>query len=640
MLVASPIIDKDQIKNPKSAYNPDKRTRDRLVELRRDFEIGENIMNSPYEEFGYDQDGNMYSLIGRLNYNQKRFNLYRPPKSKDPDLSWHSNALKPIIRNKVISIVAHITSQVLYPDIVAQNDEANEDKDMAAVMKDAVVWACEQSKYEDMFIEAAQELCVNPALILFQDYVEVKKQIKVKKNGKITLQEAVDQIYSGFISSIVPLDELYIGNIYEPSIQKQPFLIRRKLIDFTTAKRKYNKNKDFEKYVRPGVRAFFDSASNTFYDDSDEELEGRLVEEVVYYSQQADLELHVVNGILLDDPDEPMRREDKLYPFAGTVYETFNSRFFYGMALVQKLEPDEDNLTALWRMFMDGTYLQMMPPISVYGETEVSAQDFAPRSINTFSSPDTKVEPMNLGQNLNAGQAAIAMTEQSMAESSKQDYSPKSDTTAREIAFMEEQIKISLGRTGKMVAKVVKDFGDLLVGSIVQYLPIAQIGEVVGDETAIKFPVLFLTDQENAEGKRVTKKIEFTNELPEAESEEELQKLEEEESFKLLDLEEKLGMSISKVRPEAFRNMKYKVKTQASFLSSSTRFAKKMMMFDRLIDNPAIDQKNLIKKTVLKELEPGHEDEYLAKEDPMLTEANKMGKPSVPAMSNAAFTAV
>lgn len=637
MLFVQPKIEKDKIANPVSAYNPSEEVKLRFADLRKDFEIGQNIMQTPYEEFGYDQDGNMYSLIGRLNYNQKKFNLFRPPKSKDPDLSWHSNALKPIIRNKVISIVAHITSQVLYPDIVAQNDDANEDKDMAAVMKDAVVWACEQSKYEEMFIDAVQEMCVNPAIILFQDFAEVKKQIKVKKNGKITLKEAVDQIYSGFISSIVPLDELFIGNIYEPNIQKQPFLIRRKLIDFVTAKRKYDKHKDFE-FVKPGVKTFFDSGTNTFYEDYDEELERRLVEEVVYYNQQADLELHVINGILLDDPDEPMRREDKLNPFAHSVYETFNSRFFYGMALVQKFEPDEDNLTTLWRMFIDGTYLQMMPPISVYGETDVNAQDFAPRSINTFASPDVKVEAMNLGQNLNAGQAAIAATEQSMAETSKQDYAPKADTTAREIEFMEEQMKISLGRTGKMVAKLVKDFGDLLVGSIVQYLPIAQLGEVVGDETALKFPVLFLTDQENAEGKRVTKKIEFTNDLPEAGSEEDLKKIVEEEEFKLLGQEEKLGMSISKVRPEAFRNMKYKVKTQASFLSSSSKFAKKMMMFDRLIGNPVVDQKNLIKKTLLKELEPGHEDEYLAQEDTMQNEVQKMGKP-MPALNNAAFTA-
>jgi hypothetical protein len=205
---------------------------------------------------------------------------------------------------------------------------------MATVMRDAVIWACEQSKYEDMFINAVQEMCVNPAIVLFQDYAKVLKQIKDKKTKK--LSDVVDEIYSGFISSIVPLDELFIGNIYEPEIQNQPFIIRRKLIDFTSAKRKYAKNDDF-KYVKPGVKTFFDKGTDTFYEASDDELEDRLVEEVIYWNRFADLELHVVNGILLDDPDEPMRRDDEMYSFASSVYETYNSRFFYGMALVQKL---------------------------------------------------------------------------------------------------------------------------------------------------------------------------------------------------------------------------------------------------------------------------------------------------------------
>lgn len=628
MLFTPPIYEKENLKSPQSLYLPDERVRGRYAELMKDYQISETIMTQPYEEFGYDESGEGYNLVGRLNYNQKKFNLYRAPKSKDPDLSWHSNALKPVIRNKVISLVAHITSQVLFPDIIAQNDDANEDKDMAAVMKDAVIWACEQSKYEDMFINAIQEMCVNPAIILFQDFAKVKKSIKLKKKGKTELKEVIDEIYSGFISSIVSLDELYISNIYEPEIQKQPWIIRRKIIDFATATRKYKKNENF-KYVKPGVTTFFDEEHNLFYEASDDELEGRLVSEVTYYNRGSDLEIVILGGIMMSDPDDGMRRDDKLYPFACSVYETYNSRFFYGMALVQKLEPDEDNLTRLWQMYFDGTYQTLRPAVSVYGEANVSAGDFAPGSINVYADPNVKVEPMNLQQNLAAGANAIQFTEQSMAESSKQDYTPKSDTTAREIAYMEEQTKLSLGRTGKMVAKLVKDFGQLLVGSIVQNLPIAVLGDIVGDTTALKFPTLFLADQENEEGKQVTKKIEFTNDLPEAETQEELDKIQEEESYKLLGTEEKLGMSIAKVRPEAFRNMKYKVKVVASFLSQSTKFAKKMMMFDRLVGNPNVKQKELIKSTILKELEPGHEEEYLQDAEPVVEEASNLPQPTL-----------
>lgn len=646
-LIIKPKISQNKITNNVSPYNPGKDVRDRMAEVQRHFRIGQEIMDQPYEEFGKNANDVNVSLIERLNINQRKFNLWRPDKSNDPDLQWHSNALKPIIRNKVVSIVAHVTSQILFPNVIAQNDESEEDKDMAQVMKDAVVWACEQSGYEDKFLDMVQDMCVNPAIILFQDYCEATRTIKEKtKDGGWTLKEVVDEIYSGFITSVVSLDELYIGNIYEPDIQKQPFLIRRKVIDYVAAQRKYGDRDNF-KYVQPGIRTFFDDASDTFYEDYDESQSDYLVEEVVYWNRSADLELTIVNGVLMCDPDEPMRRDDKMYPFAKSFYESYNSRFFYGMSLVQKLDPEEDLINTLYRMVIDGTYLSILPPISVYGETDVDAGDFAPRSINGYSDPNVKVEPMRLAQDLGAGYNALQLVETSMNDTSQQTYTPKSDTTAREIAYIEEQTKISLGRTGKMIGKLVKEYGDLLVASILQYMPIAQLTEITGDATRLKFPVLFLSDVEDDEYGNSSKKIEFTNELPEADDEDDLEKMEMEESYKLLEKEMESGMTIVKVRPEAFRRRKYMVKVQPGFISASTKFAKSMMLFDRLQGNPLIDQEKLTMDTVLKELKPGEERDYIvSREDPILREAQKLENAGAatntqpPTINNAAFTQV
>jgi len=646
MLLTEFKVKEGKVANPRSAYNPGKKVRLRMAQLRRDNEVAQTIMGSTYEEFGSGGSSSVsdYDLISRMNWNQKMFNQHKPSKSNDPDNQWHSNALKPIIRNKIISIVAHITSQILYPSVVAQNDEAVEDKDMASVMEDAVVWACEQSDYEDMFIDAVQEMCVNPAIVLYQDYADVKRKIKEKKDGKVTIKEIVDEIYSGFIASIVPLDELYIGNVYEPNIQKQPFLIRRKIIDYTSASRKYGDNENFKKYVTPGLKTFYNEDDDLFYDDYDDQQEDRLVEELVYYNYHADLELRVVNGVLLDDPDRGMQRADKMYPFAKSVYETYNSRFFYGMSLAQKLQNDEEIVNTLYNMIIDGTYLQLMPPISVYGETDVDASDFNPRSINAFADPNVKVEAMQLGGNLTAGMNTLQLVEESMSNSSKQEYTTRADTTAREISYMEEQTKIMLGRTGKMISSLIRDFGQLQVNSIVQHVPIAELSKMTGDSTRIKFPVLFLADQEGKGGLE-TKKIEFTNELPEADTEEELEELENRASFDLLQTERKLGMTILKARPETFRDLKYIVKIKANFLSQSTKFAKSMMMFDRLIGNPIVDQRKLLKDTVLKELKPGHENEFLIEEqDPILAETQKMANQSTgttktpPTINNQAFS--
>ena len=72
MLYVTPLVDRGQIKNPTSAYNPNKKVRERLAQMRDEYQVAQTIMDTPYEEFGFDENGAMYNLVGRLNYNQKK----------------------------------------------------------------------------------------------------------------------------------------------------------------------------------------------------------------------------------------------------------------------------------------------------------------------------------------------------------------------------------------------------------------------------------------------------------------------------------------------------------------------------------------------------------------------------------------
>lgn len=613
-----------------SAYNPSKQVKERLAMMSKDFSVGETIMNQQYEEFGRKvgtgpTNNAIMTLVERNNENQRRFNNYIPPKSLDPDLSWHAQTIRPITRNKIISIVAHITANILYPNIIAQNDSDQEDKEFSMVMRDTVEWVCQQMKYEDTFINAVQDMCVSPALIMYVDYAEVKKQIKdIQEDGTWKWKEIVNTLYSGFFSSIVPVDELYIGNIYEPNIQRQPFIIRRKMISYEAAQQKYGHLSEFKKYVQPGLRTFFSTSDNSFYEQYDEELQDRLVEEVTYYNYAEDLELRTIGGILVDDPDRPLQRKSKEeglpYPFVKGFYESYNSKFFYGMALAQKLSPDQDVVDTLYNMIIDGTYLQLMPPINVYGVSEMEEANFNPSGVNTFADPNTKVEPMQIGNNLSAGLNVLQKVEGSLSESSQDPrgagLAGGGSETKYEVQRLEQNAKTVLGRTGKMVASVVRDFGELLVLLIVQHIPIATISEVAGDESRLKFPTLFLPDREE-DGKKVSRQIDFTNELPEASSEEELKQIQEDESFNIAEQELDTGMSLVKVRPDTFRRMKYLTRVEPDFIDKATKFSKRLMLYDRGIQNPIINQETLLKETLLKELSPGEEDKFINKQPAM-----------------------
>ena len=638
-LTVEPIIKDKKIQNNPSSYNPSNRVKERFKDILADFQLAETIRNNSYEEFGGGSEGDTMDLISYQNKMQKRFNLNIPSGSSDPNQAWRITTIRPIIRNKVISIVAHLTGTVLYPTVVAQNDDSEEDKGMSQVMMDCIEWACEQSKYEDMFLSAVIELCVNPAVILYQDFAEVKRNIKeITSDGKWEMKEIVDEIYSGFINALIPCDELFIANIYERSIQKQPFLIRRKVIDFNEAKAKYGALPDF-KYVEPGLRIFFNADNDLFYEDYDDQLNERMVEEVIYYNRNADLELRIINGVMVDDPDRPLQRQDKFYPFAKSFYEEFNSRFFYGMPLVAKMLPDDSTISTLWDVIVNGTIFNTFSPQAIFGSESVDSSVLVPGSTTAFKDPNTKIQSLGNNANMMAAMNTLQNAENSLSQSSQDPLQSgqqqSGDKTKYEVVRLEQNARTVLGLTGKMIGGLVRDFGQLLIGSIVQYMPIAEVGEIVGDDVRLKFPTILLPNK-NIDGKKKNRQIEFTDQMPQ--SEEEQKKME----FDLLkregynpSQEDDGDKSIVKVNPDAFRRMKYLVKIEPDFTDRATKFYKKIQLYDRLIMNPLANQEASLRDFLLNPFVPGEEDKYVAKksdmeQNPVLQQMMNTNKPKIP----------
>ena len=317
-----------------SSYRPNKKEREVYAMVLKHFDRSWENMYKPFQEF------NNRSLIQELARNQKFFNTYQKPKDSDPEYSWKSNSVNPTTRNKVISIVAHITGSILYPNIYAQNDKQEEDKEAAIVMRDLIEWVVNNSDYAMTFLYAVISACVNPAVIVHQEYVETFRKIKeIKDSGDWDYKEVLDETLSGFIQSIVPNDELLIENFYEPDIQKQGYLIWRKIISYDLAERKYGNYKNF-KYVHPGIEVLYSEQNGAFYEEYSQDEYS--VEQVWYYNAYRDVMLLFVNGVLLTDCENPNPRIDKMYPMAKTFYEPISpdARFFYGKSLVNKLGPE------------------------------------------------------------------------------------------------------------------------------------------------------------------------------------------------------------------------------------------------------------------------------------------------------------
>jgi hypothetical protein len=614
-----------------SNFQPSTAVRELTMKVRQDYQTGYDIMNRPFREF------NDKSMLTRMDLDQKAFNSYVDPASTDPDESWRYNGVRPLTRNKIISIAAHVTAQLMYPKVFAQNNQDKEDKAAAQVMRDMIEWNIRNSDYELSFLYGVISALTNPAVIVQADFAEVMESIKVRgEDGSIRMEEVVDDILSGFHMHVVPLDELFITNPYEFHIQRQKAIIRRRFIDYTEANAIYGGHENWV-YVQPGVRALLNEDDGTFYDQKDDEL-NNLVEEAIYYNRQEDVEIPFVNGIYHGDDNvdhNMMKHRDTLnrpkYPFAKSGYEPIDEkRFFYYKSAVFKLANEQDVLDRMWRMAMDGTFLDTMPPVIISGDDIIDTGVVFPGAVTSVSK-DTKANPLRVA-NPNSAFNAISSIEQAAAESSqdnsRQGISSAGAQTAFETAKIEQNARIQLGLFGKMIGALVKDFGHLMIDDIIHHQTVGQAEELMSGDVAMKFRS-FLLPEQTIDGKSVTKSIVFTDEFMGRNTT-------LSDSFK--QLEEEGGIDsdvrIYKVNPFLFSRLKFMLSVDADvLLPKNEAFEKAMNLeaYDRMIVDPFTNKKAVSQDFLIETFAKGDSDRYMMSSEKLLGMGiNESGQPSTP----------
>lgn len=609
--------------NTPSAYSPSQEVANLTAKIKQDYNIGYNNLHRPYEEFSHR------NVIEEMSAGQKIFNSYVPPRSDDPDESWRAQTVRPLARNKMISIAAHVTANLIYPSLFAQNQDDEEDAMAAQVMSDILEWVQERADYDRVFLFSVISMLSNPAAILEVSYVKAVIKARSLAEQGAPIQEVLDELNSGIKLGLVPVDELMIANVREFYVQKQRFVIRRRYIDYDEAKSVHGKHENFV-YVQPGVKAIYSSDDGAFYDVKDDD-NPTLVEEVTYYNRREDMEVTFLNGIYMGKPtieDNYIKHRRTVllpdgevatipvYKFAKSGYEPIDEmRFFYYKSAASKLGPDQDLIDTLYNMVIDGTFLSVMPPVNVFGSEEQDASVVYPGAVNYFSQ-EAKTEVMDIGRNINAGMNTLQMVEQSMAQSSQDDtrmgIAAGGTQTAFEISRMEQNAAVQLGLFGKMIGFLVRDLSELIIDDIIMHLTVAQMNEITGGEVSMKFNS-FLIKEKSEKGDKTKKKIEFTDEIM---GDVDVKK----KQLELLKRETD-KTRIVLVNPYQFARMKYLVSVNADAVIGKSKYTQKTLnleAYDRMIQNPMIDQQAVTRDFLVETFAEGETEKYMAKQ-PMQT---------------------
>lgn len=614
-----------KIVSPISNYSPSPEVKARLSLIRDDFTQGDIIMKRPRREF------NDLALIDRISVDQMAFNVYQPNDGDalqgDVVSSWRSNAVRPIVRNKIFSIAAHVTARNLFPKIMAFDSDSNEQEAAAQVMSDLMEWSTYNTtaNFGTVSLQAVISALVNPVSVVQTQYRDVWRTVKVGRNedGTWRTEKMLDEDFSGFQDESVPPEQIYIQDFYQSDVQKQGWLIRRRVRPFSVCQTLYNVFPDFQ-YVKPGVMVIYNDANQTFYDAYDTTMRQDECEEILYWNKSLDLYLIAVNGVLLSDPENPNPRVDKLYPFATFGYEPLraNGDSFYWKSLAFKTMPDDKIVNTLYPMIIDGTYLAIMPPMVAMGGEIIESDVIVPGGVTTFQSPDADLKPIAVtNENLKAGMDALFKVEQNITDDAFQPMmsgdTPEGagNMTAYTMSKLEANAKLMMGPFLDMVGMYVKQMGRLRIGDIKQHLTIPEITAIEGSANADLVYKTFILP--NNKTRAHSRKIKFDLGMPSGPltPQEHLK-----HSYDVLDEEggKDSKSKLFKVNPSLFRNLKYMVIVAPDVLqpmSDELEKAYGLEEYDRMVQAPNIFDPEETGKLLLS-LYPAtrkHPENYIAK---------------------------
>ena len=126
---------KGEIQGEIANYQPTDEEQQVRAMILKHFILGTTNCYTPRVEF------NDLSLILRDQYDQMEFNTYQPNngdawEGSAPSTAWRSRAMRPIVRNKCMSIAAHATARLLFPKIFAYNEDSESQEDAAPARVD------------------------------------------------------------------------------------------------------------------------------------------------------------------------------------------------------------------------------------------------------------------------------------------------------------------------------------------------------------------------------------------------------------------------------------------------------------------------------------------------------------------------
>ena len=612
--------------NHVSSYQPGNQgIIDLTSKIKKDYQEGINILQTPWVEL------NDRTIIEDQNNGELIFNAYVDISSEDANDSWEWRGTRSKGRNKALSMHAQLTANFLIPSFIAQNDDDEEDRQFSEAMRDCVEWLIQpnNSDYQPAFLQVVMSLITDPVVYLGAEFYDIMQVIKERtKSGKYMKKEIIDEVLSGFRAPVFGCTEILRPNAYERNIQKQRSIIQRNFTEYEELATKYGDHENW-KYVKKGIKSVYSDEDGLFYDIKDDE-HPQLVAEEIWKHRRLDLEVPMINGIYMGDPDvndNPIRhRDNKNAPKYNVIpfgYYPIGKHFAFYKSLMNALAWDNQLTDAAYETFMNKNFLDANMPIVFSGTDQVDSSVVFPKAVVSLENPDAKATPLLPPRNDRGLLEGLKLAEDSMSEGSVNEtvsgQLPEASQKAYTVAQAQSNAKTLLKGVGRSLALSVAQFGDLMKDIIINHITIPQISELSGEELVMKYKTLTLDNEESG----MTKVIHFDKGLIgkkmskkqiEEENLKELEKLTKKTGKDI----DKLDISLRRINPVIFANFKYlsKIDVEEMFNKGPEYWQPIMLELDsRMANNPYADRKEITRE-IFKQFFRSKGEKFMAKQPP------------------------
>lgn len=508
-----------------SSYHPDADILKLFQRCQDDYQRAWRLQHRPFDEF----DG--VSLLQRAKTDQRTFGAYVGATFVPKQKRWRWKGRKNTARNKIIGLLAQMIAGMLYPMVYAQNQEDEEDKVTAKVMRILVEEHLRKAGYQMKFMYMVLSALANPAVFVNVEYVIAMQRIKEKGlDGKAQIVEAIDTLLTGLSLNIIPIDQLLLGDFYTGDIQRQPFIVKVERIAWDQAREIYGDHEDFQ-YVQAGKTRVVLTGNEhaTLYDIEWTEADQTAVQVLSFYYRAEDIEVTWVGGVFMGVKTDiyntntfKHRRMSligdefktiPIYPFAKSGFEPIDpsGRFAYYKSAAFKEFWDDASVNKSYQLLQDGMYLDVIKPILGTGITKVDSNVVTPGAYITTPNEKASLTAWSMGSNL---PQAMAVLQENKSDLSDSTLSPimqgqlGGKQTAYAVNAALTNAKIMLGLFSFMMADLIKQVGELTVDCIVMHTTQGEVDASVPEALDLKFKTILVKSKEK--GKDRTNKIVFS----------------------------------------------------------------------------------------------------------------------------------